>query len=360
MTIFKRAALAAVLVPAVMAGAAQAAQPGFFIGGSLGQTTIDQDAGDLGYSGNNTFKIDADDTAWKTYLGYNFSNWLGIEGGYVDFGSFSKTIRNDTVRVDPTGWDAFLVANLPVGPVDLFAKVGGISLKTSVDTQTFGSDDNSDGQLAYGVGAAYNVGHFAFRVEAEGFDNNEVDDFYVLSAGVTYSFGADKPAPAVVAAAPAVVAEPASCADADSDGVCDTDDQCPNTPQGTAVGSEGCSCHYTLQLEFAFDSATLSASDMAQLDELVPVLKNPKVNFIGGEIDGYTDSVGSEDYNLGLSKRRAQSVADYLESHGVSLTGRFATSGYGEADPVADNSTAEGRAQNRRVVVRRTDCKNAH
>ena len=119
----------------------------------------------------------------------------------------------------------------------------------------------------------------------------------------------------------------------------------------------GCNCHYSLNLEFAFDSAELSINDMVQLDALVPILKNPKISFIGGKIDGYTDSTGSDSYNMGLSKRRADSVYKYLESKGVNLGSRFTTQGYGEADPVASNDTEEGRAQNRRVVLRRTDCK---
>jgi outer membrane protein OmpA-like peptidoglycan-associated protein len=95
---------------------------------------------------------------------------------------------------------------------------------------------------------------------------------------------------------------------------------------------------------------------MEQLDKLASILANPKVSSIEGAIEGHTDSIGSESYNLGLSQRRAQAVADYLQSQGVNLNGRFTVQGFGKADPIASNDTAEGRAQNRRVVVRRTDC----
>ena len=77
-------------------------------------------------------------------------------------------------------------------------------------------------------------------------------------------------------------------------------------------------------------------------------------------MNGYTDSTGDEQYNLGLSKRRAQAVADYVKAQGVNLGDRFAVNGFGEAHPVASNDTAEGRALNRRVVLRRTDCGPAH
>ena len=354
MSIRNRIALAALVAPVLISGAAQAFEPGFYIGASGGQTTVDKDANDFGYKGPSNFKIDDDDTGWKAYLGYSFLPWLGFEAGYVDFGSVSQNFNGNRFDVDVNGWDGFMVGTLPIGPVDLFAKVGAISLKTELDTNRFGSEDDTDTQLAYGVGVAYNVGHWSIRAEAEGFDDNEVDDFYFLSAGVVYRFADEKPAP--VAAAPAPVAAPAACADTDNDGVCDTEDLCPNTPPNTRVEVMGCSCDFSLNLEFAFDSATLTSNDIAKLDEVVGALNNPKLKTIGGTIDGYTDSIGSTDYNLGLSKRRAESVARYLQSRGVELSGRFSVNGYGESSPIASNDTEAGRAQNRRVVVSRTDC----
>jgi len=64
----------------------------------------------------------------------------------------------------------------------------------------------------------------------------------------------------------------------------------------------------------------------------------------------YTDSTGSEEHNLQLSQKRADSVANYMSTQNVN-SGRFTTEGYGEAQPVATNDTAAGRAQNRRVEV---------
>ena len=73
-----------------------------------------------------------------------------------------------------------------------------------------------------------------------------------------------------------------------------------------------------------------------------------------GEIEGHTDSVGSEAYNKKLSERRADSVKSYVVGQGVEIS-RLSTKGFGESQPVADNGTAEGRAQNRRVLTRRVD-----
>ncbi|HBE92089.1 MAG TPA: hypothetical protein DDW55_06005, partial [Gammaproteobacteria bacterium] len=71
----------------------------------------------------------------------------------------------------------------------------------------------------------------------------------------------------------------------------------------------------------------------------------------GSEIKGYTDTSGPEAYNMKLSERRANAVADYLATNLGIDRSRMAVSGMGEADPVADNSTREGRIANRRVEV---------
>ena len=72
------------------------------------------------------------------------------------------------------------------------------------------------------------------------------------------------------------------------------------------------------------------------------------------EISGHTDSDGSAEYNEGLSSRRAQTVRDYLASNGVDVS-RMTVRGYGESQPIADNATAAGKAENRRVVLRITE-----
>ncbi len=67
------------------------------------------------------------------------------------------------------------------------------------------------------------------------------------------------------------------------------------------------------------------------------------------EVRGYTDSTGSEPYNIKLSQRRAESVMSYLKEHGV--TNRLSAKGFGPSNPIADNKTKEGRLANRRVVL---------
>ena len=101
-------------------------------------------------------------------------------------------------------------------------------------------------------------------------------------------------------------------------------------------------------ITFATDSANIAPSFYAPLNNLANSFKQFNQNSI--EIVGYTDSTGSRQHNMDLSQRRAQSVATYLTSQGVDGT-RVSTRGMGPDQPIASNSTADGRAQNRRVEV---------
>ncbi|AYC33836.1 OmpA family protein [Pseudomonas cavernae] len=154
--------------------------------------------------------------------------------------------------------------------------------------------------------------------------------------------------------------------DEDGDGVPDSRDKCPGTPPNTPVDANGCppvveevveevvvvqeETIVVRDLLFAFDSAKLTEADKAKLDTVATRLKNeaPTAKLT---VTGHTDSVGSDAYNQKLSERRAQSVTDYLVSSGVSQANIIGVQGAGESQPVADNSTADGRAMNRRVEI---------
>lgn len=99
---------------------------------------------------------------------------------------------------------------------------------------------------------------------------------------------------------------------------------------------------------FAYDSAELTPTAQSRLGEMANVMKEYGETDI--RIDGHTDSQGAASYNQGLSERRAASVKGYLSGRGVHSY-RMVTYGFGEERPIADNSTAAGRAQNRRVEV---------
>ena len=118
------------------------------------------------------------------------------------------------------------------------------------------------------------------------------------------------------------------------------------TSLGTAIAATGHVAIYGIQFDTA-KAAILPASETV-LTEIVTLLHDtPDLRL---RVEGYTDNVGQSTANLALSERRAQAVVAWLTAHGVAAT-RLAAKGMGQANPVADNATDEGRAKNRRVEL---------
>lgn len=172
-----------------------------------------------------------------------------------------------------------------------------------------------------------------------------------------------KPEPVVapVVAAPAPVVAPAPVMetkreepkDEDQDGVVDTVDRCPGTPSILKVDRFGCTemnmenAAFNLQVTFASGSASIANADAADLKKVADLMDLDKTSEV--VIKGHTDSLGRAAFNQQLSQRRAEAVRDALVSNYGVDPERISAVGMGEASPIADNRTAEGRAQNRRV-----------
>ncbi|WP_373036856.1 OmpA family protein [Sulfurimonas sp.] len=136
--------------------------------------------------------------------------------------------------------------------------------------------------------------------------------------------------------------------DSDDDGVVDSKDQCPDTSKDFVVNGYGCPQTATLKVNFATNKYNVSDELIDDLKTFAMFLKdNPGYQII---IYGYTDSVGNEQANKKLSQNRANAVKEALSRYGINTT-KMTAIGKGEADPVADNETKEGRAQNRRIEV---------
>jgi outer membrane protein OmpA-like peptidoglycan-associated protein len=144
--------------------------------------------------------------------------------------------------------------------------------------------------------------------------------------------------------------------DRDNDGVDDDVDRCPDVP-GT-VRNNGCPevsaeviktlTTYAHSITFITGSAKLTTKSNAPLNSVVKLLNDhPDVKV---RVEGHTDNVGKDDYNMKLSDARAASVRKYLIGKGINED-RITSQGFGESTPVADNNTAAGRAQNRRVEI---------
>jgi len=197
---------------------AYAQQPGFYLGASVGQTTVDLDANeiaaDLSALGVTNLSSSQDDsaTAWKVYGGYQFNPYIGLEGGYADFGSyklkFAGTLLGNSVtaKADADAQAIFvdLVGHLPLmdNALSLFAK-GGFAyarLKTSASASAggmFASDNERDSNFVWKLGAGFRYSfnkQFGFRAEYEKYynvgdkDTTGQSDVNMWSVGATYSF----------------------------------------------------------------------------------------------------------------------------------------------------------------------------
>lgn len=217
----------------------------------------------------------------------------------------------------------------------------------STDPQRSGADSNDDTVVNGGLGVRLMMTQrFGASLDWRAVYNADSEDTNsIASLGLNYYFGNVTPK-----------AKPQQAPlDSDGDGVPDNLDQCPGTPAGTRVDEKGCPlpvarvASIKLKVNFAFNSTVVQEKYFTDLGELAKFLE--RFNEVDVKIDGYTDSVGPDDYNQKLSQRRAQAVVDTLvKQHGIEA-GRLQAVGYGEADPVASNDTAEGRAENRRVMA---------
>jgi outer membrane protein OmpA-like peptidoglycan-associated protein len=166
---------------------------------------------------------------------------------------------------------------------------------------------------------------------------------------------------------------PDGCAlDSDGDGIPDDQDECPNTPAGAKVLPNGCALkgdcrrprpgeqvdehgcalehNFILKgVKFEFDSDRLTPAAKEILNQVSETLKAyPEVNV---EVQGHTDYIGTDAYNLGLSEKRAIAVKTYLVGHGVEAK-RLTPVGYGKTRPIDSNETEIGRENNRRVELK--------
>lgn len=322
-------------------------------------------------------------------------NWnLELEGVYdsLDLNDVSGKFKHQGVSFNGL---YFLNRNPALAPYGVLS-VG--SLRHQYQT-------NKHSELFYeaGIGALHQFsesslqlrGDLRYRVDRddESIEGHSQFNDWVLNVGLVIPFGgaAPKPvvsapvavaAPVVVAAAPPPAQAPAPApVDSDGDGVTDDKDRCPNTPAGTKVNAQGCpvdsdgdgvldaddKCPDTVKgakvdaqgcvvnlilkgVNFELNSAKLNADSMAALDIVADsLLKNPDAKL---EVGGHTDNKGSAAYNKKLSAARAKSVMDYLVQKAVPAA-RLTAKGYGLEKPIADNKTADGRAQNRRVELQK-------
>ena len=322
--------------------------------------------------GNDDFgslNVDNDDSVGASLaIGKPITSWLNLELFGFYFNPDQSLNGQDAGDADLYGFglDALFFPARDTFPV--YGILGAAWGKkdvgfSSVNGTNVGDDADAD-FLDAGVGYMYTLNDYGLKVRAEyryryttvdsadvlgsGYEDARYDD-HIVSVGLQVPIGAPPQAPA-----PAPAPQPVGPQDSDGDGVIDANDQCPGTPRGTEVDARGCPIEKKAPIvlkgvTFEFDSSKLTAQATNRLDNVVDALEaSPDVDF---RIDGYTDSIGTERYNLDLSQRRVDSVRSYLMNHGITSSRITGTEGHGESNPVATNETAAGRAQNRRVEL---------
>lgn len=136
--------------------------------------------------------------------------------------------------------------------------------------------------------------------------------------------------------------------DRDKDGVKDYEDTCPNSMPHAKVKADGCADFVSFQLYYAPRVNEITSKSMLVLEKAVGFLQEHleyKVRIIG-----HTDNVGDDDYNMKLSKERAEDVVKLFNRKGINFN-RLEAIAKGEREPITDNETDEGRERNRRIEV---------
>lgn len=295
-------------------------------------------------------------------IGYNLDERWGIEGSLSGINTESD-VTDEGVNAYLYRLEGLYHFNISDRFVPyLAAGVGGITI--SPDN---GGTTNSP-LLNYGAGVKYFLtDNLALRGDVRhviSFGSTRHNLLY--TAGLTFFFGGEKEAVAAAAPPPALKPAPAPAPapppklepkpapppkpepkDSDGDGVYDDADECPGTPARARVDKRGC---WVLKgVLFDFDKSIIKQEGRPVLDEVVVVLNsNPSLRV---DIQGHTDSTGTEEWNQGLSERRAKAVMDYLVTAGIDPK-RLTTQGFGEGSPAVSNETREGRALNRRVELK--------
>ena len=334
------------------------ANSAWYIGAGVGQSraTIDEPRlrASLAANGETVtgFTKDERDTGYKLFVGRQLNQYVAVEAGYFDLGKFdfrSTTSGNGVLNGEAgfRGVNLDLLGQLPLSQrLSLLGRVGMHYTKTNTEfsgnrllgsTNTHASERKLNAKL--GLGLEYKFSEaLALRGEVERYRLNDAvgnrGDADLYSVSLVYKLGrpasatpayqpAPEVAPVVAMPAPVVVAAPAPA------------------PVAEKVS-------FASEALFDFDQSTLKPQGKAALDQLLGQLTGMDLEVI--VTVGHTDAVGSDAYNQKLSQRRAEAVKAYLVAQGVE-TNRVYTEGKGETQPVADNTTAAGRAKNRRVTV---------
>ena len=309
----------------------------------------------------NSLTDDNRSTGFKVFGGYQFNRNLALEGGVFSLGKFgyqATTTPAGTLNGEAKvrGLNLDLVGTLPLG--DRFSVFGRAGIIYAEAKDTFRStgmvvvaNPNPSERAANwkaGLGLQYAfTPSFSLRAEIERYRINDAvgnkGDIDMASVGLVYRFGAREAAARVALPAPVMAQAPMPLAV-----------PAPAPAQVAAPAPEPArvpvSEKVTLASDafFDFDKSVIKPEGKLKLDELAARQRGMALEAVIAT--GHTDSIGGDGYNERLSMRRAEAVKAYLVASGIEAK-RVYAEGKGEKQPVADNTTADGRAHNRRVQI---------
>jgi OOP family OmpA-OmpF porin len=170
---------------------------GFYAGAGVGQFNVNID--DIDQTDNAIEKLDDGDAAWKAFVGYRINPYLALEAAYIDFGTpnsrSSASGSSGDYRVDISGFAPYVIGTIPIGPVELFGKVGyyfyDVDLRVDLDDPLAPDVDSSksDEDLLYGVGVGMTFfEHLNARLEYERIDSDVLDDADALWVSASWRF----------------------------------------------------------------------------------------------------------------------------------------------------------------------------
>lgn len=345
---FKSCAMA---IPLMLAGSLATAQDsGFYAGASVGKSLGNISSNSLSQSlrasglGVSTLDAEDRDTAWKILGGYDFNRYLAAELNYFDLGtySFGSTLipaQNLNGSADISGIGLDLVARVPF--TENFSGLLRAGLTRAEVKQSFSSaagvpvglisqsDRNSKSKVGVGIEYAFNdnlslrADWEQYRLPATQFVSSTANS---ATLGLVYRFGrAQPPAPVVQAPAPA-----------------------PTPPRAPAPAPQPVVVNLAASALFDFDQSVLKPAGRQELDNLIRQINGMSYDTV--IVIGHTDRIGTRDYNLGLSERRANTVRDYLVQGGIQ-SGRITARGVANDDPVTSPSDCRGLGSNAATIA---------
>jgi len=286
------------------------------------------------------------------------NNWGYEISGFIDTFETGDDLRTDFYKYslggdlvysfgNRTHFTPFVLAGIGASYNDIYPNTG--------NTHKDGFDFFANAGVGFVTGPFTKLGQLRLRGEVRYLYDNYFDGYSDFRAGLGIEIPLFEERIAKVAAPVTetkVIETPTGLTDSDGDGIIDEKDKCPGTAAGTRVDGDGCPLEKIIALKgvtFEFNKTRLRPDAETILDWATEILKRyPDMKV---EVAGHTDNIGSDSYNQELSEGRANAVRTYFVGKGIPES-QLSAKGYGEAEPVADNESEEGRERNRRVELR--------